>query len=283
MSSSVRRVTSVLTSWYPSGLCPTILRKRLILAGGCSSILLDSIQKMHSLMKTKIAVALDVHTLHDAVRIVNILRSEADAFKVGLQLFMREGPEVVRRLKGIGVQIFLDLKFHDIPNTVARAVAFACSLGADLISVHLCGGVDMLEAAAQSVEGTSTLLVGVSVLTSCDVNTLTATGVLSTVEEQVIRLSSLAVRYLKGGVVASPLEILPLRNFFGNSLQIVTPGIRPTWAPRDDQKRILTPLQAAQLGANWLVIGRPIITASSPLEALLRVRKEIMTGFASKS
>lgn len=141
----------------------------------------------------------------------------------------------------------------------------------------------MLEAAAQSVEGTSTLLVGVSVLTSCDVNTLTATGVLSTVEEQVIRLSSLAVRYLKGGVVASPLEILPLRNFFGNSLQIVTPGIRPTWAPRDDQKRILTPLQAAQLGANWLVIGRPIITASSPLEALLRVRKEIMTGFASKS
>jgi orotidine-5'-phosphate decarboxylase len=238
---------------------------------------------MHSLTKTKIAVALDVHTLHDAVRIVETLRSEADAFKVGLQLFVREGPEIVRRLKAIGVQVFLDLKFHDIPNTVAQAVALACSLGADLITVHLCGGANMLEAAAQSVEGTSTLLVGVSVLTSFDTNTLAVTGVSSTVEEQVIRLAGLAVQYLRGWVVASPLEILPLRNFFGNSLQIVTPGIRPTWASRDDQKRILTPLQAAQLGANWLVIGRPITTASSPLEALLRIKKEITTEFVSQN
>ncbi|ALJ56380.1 Orotidine 5'-phosphate decarboxylase [Candidatus Xiphinematobacter sp. Idaho Grape] len=238
---------------------------------------------MHSLTKTKIVVALDVHTLHDAVRIVEILRSEADAFKVGPQLFVREGPEIVRRLKAIGVQVFLDLKFHDIPNTVAQAVALACSLGADLITVHLCGGADMLEAAAQSVKGTSTLLVGVSVLTSCDANTLAVTGVSSTVEEQVLRLAGLAVQYLGGGVVASPLEILPLRNFFGNSLQIVTPGIRPTWALGDDQKRTLSPLQAAQLGANWLVIGRPITTASSPLEALLRIKKEITTGFVSKT
>ncbi|QQY08234.1 MAG: orotidine-5'-phosphate decarboxylase [Candidatus Xiphinematobacter sp.] len=239
---------------------------------------------MHSLTKTKIAVALDVHTLHDAIRIVEMLRSEADAFKVGLQLFMREGPEAVQRLKAIGVRVFLDLKFHDIPNTVAQAVAFACALGADLITVHLCGGADMLAAAAQSVEGTSTLLVGVSVLTSCDANTLTITGISSTIEEQVIRLASLAVRYLRGGVVASPLEILPLRNFFGNSLQIVTPGIRPTWASgEDDQRRLLTPFQAAQLGADWLVIGRPIITALSPLEALLRIKREIMmVGFASR-
>lgn len=198
------------------------------------------------MVNAKIAVALDVHTLYEAVQVVELLRAEADAFKVGPQLFVREGPEIVRRLKTMGVQVFLDLKLHDIPNTVANAVTFASSLGVDLMTVHLSGGPYMLEAAARSVEGTSTVLLGVSILTSNDTYTLAATGVSSTVEEQTIQLTKLAVRYLKGGVVTSPLEILSLRNYFGHSLQIVTPGIRPYWAASNDQKRVLTPLQAVQ-------------------------------------
>lgn len=229
--------------------------------------------------QAKIAVALDVDTLYEALQIVDTIGSEADAFKVGPQLFMREGSEVVRKLKAIGVQVFLDLKLHDIPNTVAKAVAFACALGVDFMTVHLCGGPDMLEAAAQSVDdGAYTRLVGVSILTSNDIHSLAVTGVAATIEEQTIQLTKLAVQYLNGGVVTSPLEILSLRNYFGHSLQIVTPGIRPSWASNDDQKRILTPLQAVQLGANWLVIGRPILTAVSPLNALITIKKEISTG-----
>ncbi len=229
---------------------------------------------MHRSTKTKIIVALDVDTSSEALRLTESLAEGADAFKVGFQLFLREGPAIVQKLKNCGAKIFLDLKFHDIPNAVLQAVASSCSLGIDLLTVHLSGGPDMLRAAAQGAQGSSVLLLGVSVLTSSDVTTLAATGVHSSVEEQVLRLAALAEKSL-GGIVASPLEISPLKKQFGNSLQIVTPGVRPAWAASNDQKRVLTPAEAAKLGADWLVIGRPITTAKSPLDALLRIKEEL--------
>ncbi len=231
---------------------------------------------MHHPKKAKIIVALDVDSSPKALQLTESLATEADGFKVGLQLFTREGPDIIRKLKTRGAaQIFLDLKFHDIPNTVAQAVAAAASLGVDLLTVHLSGGPEMLQAAAQAAKGSSIVLLGVSVLTSSDVSTLNAIGVHCSVEDQVLRLADLAAKHLSG-IVASPKEIVPLRMQFGESLQIVTPGIRPMWAAHDDQKRILTPLEAAKLGADWLVIGRPITSAPSPLEALHKIKNELL-------
>lgn len=233
---------------------------------------------MHHPKKAKIIVALDVDSSSEALHLTESLATEADAFKVGLQLFTREGPAIIRKLKTrSNAQIFLDLKFHDIPNTVAQAVTAATSLGVDLLTVHLSGGPEMLKAAAQAAKGSSIILLGVSVLTSSDVSTLNAIGVHCSVEDQVLRLAELAAKYL-GGIVASPKEIVPLKKQFGDSLQIVTPGIRPLWAAHDDQKRHLTPLEVAKLGADWLVIGRPITGAPSPLEALHKIKNELLAA-----
>jgi orotidine-5'-phosphate decarboxylase len=235
---------------------------------------------MHQPKKAKIIVALDVDSSTQALQLTEILAADADAFKVGSQLFTREGPDIIRKLKAHGAErIFLDLKFHDIPDTVANAVTAAASLGVDLLTVHLSGGPEMLKAAAQAVKGSSTLLLGVSVLTSSNASTLNAIGIHCSVEDQVLRLADLAAKYL-GGIVASPNEIAPLREQFGESLQIVTPGIRPTWTARNDQKRILTPLEAAKLGADWLVIGRPITGAPSALEALHKIKNELLEATA---
>ncbi|PWU10618.1 MAG: orotidine-5'-phosphate decarboxylase [Verrucomicrobia bacterium] len=230
---------------------------------------------MHQSKKAKIIVALDVDSATEALLLVKSLAAEADAFKVGLQLFTREGPDIIRKLKmGGAARIFLDLKFHDIPNTVAQAVSAAASLGVDLLTVHLSGGPEMLKAAAQAAQRSALVLLGVSVLTSSDVSTLNAVGIHCSVEDQVLRLADLAVKYL-GGIVASPKEISALRKQVGESLQIVTPGVRPAWAAQNDQKRILTPLEASELGADWLVIGRPITGASFPLEALQKIKIEL--------
>jgi len=222
----------------------------------------------------KIIVALDVPSKKEALALVDQLRGQISFFKVGLQLYTASGPEVVREIVRQNANVFLDLKLHDIPNTVASAVAAARELGARMLTVHLSGGRVMLEAAA-AAKTPDLLLLGVSVLTSSDETTLREIGVGSSVEQQVERLSALGINAGVDGIVASPHEIKLLRARFGDKVLIVTPGIRPTWAESEDQKRITTPREALQHGANYLVIGRPITAHKNPREAVQMILQEI--------
>ena len=230
--------------------------------------------------KGKIIVPLDVPGLSDAVRLVRTLAGVTSYYKVGLELFTRCGPDIVKAVRDAAEQpcrIFLDLKLHDIPNTVRHAVRAAAALEIDMLTVHLAGGGAMLRAAAEEAGG-QLLLLGVSVLTSSDVGTLRETGVaVGSVEEQVLRLAALGVESGLRGVVASPLEIGALRARFGHALQIVTPGVRPaaTGAAPDDQRRVLTPRQAVHAGADFLVIGRPITAQPDPRQAAQSIVDEI--------
>ncbi len=212
----------------------------------------------------RIIVALDVKTKTEAMALVSEL-SEAVIFKVGLELFTSEGPELIADLQKLGKKVFLDLKLHDIPNTVAEAVRAGVRHGVSLMTIHASGGADMMAAAvgaaAEESEKRSIprpLLLGVTVLTSLKDAHLTQIGM--------------------DGVVSSPQEIEILRKEIGRSFLIVTPGIRPAWASSDDQKRIMTPGQAFQKGADYLVIGRPITRADSPAEAFVRIIEEL--GYA---
>lgn len=218
-----------------------------------------------NLLKDKLIVALDVPDAASAVALAGATAPWVGQFKVGLELFTKCGPEIVTQLKELGVGIFLDLKFHDIPNTVAGAVRSACSLGVDLLTIHLGGGPDMVAAAARAAEGSATTVLGVTVLTSSDRRTLEAVGVpTAAVEDQVLRLARMGFEHGVGGLVASPLEISLLRQIFGFEFELVTPGIRPPGAEAGDQKRILTPREAVEAGASRLVVGRPITEASDP-------------------
>jgi orotidine-5'-phosphate decarboxylase len=205
---------------------------------------------------------------------VEELAGEIDIFKIGLQLYTAEGPKIVLTVSETGAKIFLDLKFYDIPNTVAGAVAAAGALGVQMLTVHLSGGRAMLEAAVASKTPTLSLL-GVTVLTSADETTLRETGVNSRVGEQVQRLADLGAAGGIDGVIASPHEIKTLRGRFGEKLKIVVPGLRPSWAAPGDQKRFATPREAMCDGADYLVIGRPITAHANPREAVHRILDEI--------
>ncbi|MDQ3199281.1 MAG: orotidine-5'-phosphate decarboxylase, partial [Verrucomicrobiota bacterium] len=185
-------------------------------------------------------------------------------------LYTVAGPEIVRAVRDLGGRIFLDLKLHDIPNTVGRAVESAGSLGVEMFTIHLSGGRTMIEAAVEAAP-TEMLLLGVTVLTSSDESTLRETGVTSSVEEQVMRLAQLGADYGVGGLVASPLELVALRRALGAEIKIVTPGIRPAGAAANDQKRATTPAEALKAGADFLVIGRPITAAPDPRAALEQI------------
>ena len=225
-----------------------------------------------------IIVALDVPDWHMAQDLVSELYPVVDFFKIGMELFTSEGPKVVQAVKAMGGRVFLDLKYHDIPNTVKGAVTAAARLGVDMLTVHASGGVTMLEAAAEAVASLSKppILLGVTVLTSIDEEVLhEELRVRARLEEQVIHLAKMAINSGLQGVVASPLEISSLRRSLGNEAIIVTPGIRPAWEERDDQKRVATPEKALSLGANYLVIGRSITTARDRKAAALRILKEI--------
>lgn len=222
----------------------------------------------------KIIVALDVPSKREALNLVEQLRGQISFFKVGLQLYTAAGSEVVREIVRQDANVFLDLKLHDIPNTVASAVAAASELGARMLTVHLSGGRAMLEAAARAKKP-DLLLLGVSVLTSSDETTLRETGVGSSVEEQVERLATLGINAGVEGIVASPQEIKTLRTRFGNGVLIVTPGIRPSWTESGDQKRVTTAREALQRGADYLVIGRPITAHKNPREAVQKILEEI--------
>lgn len=217
--------------------------------------------------RERIIVALDVPTREEALALVRQLSPHPGLFKVGLQLYTATGPEIVRAVRDLGGRVFLDLKLHDIPNTVARAIESASSLGTEMLTLHLSGGRAMIEAAVRAARQ-EMLLLGVTILTSADDVTLREAGVNSSMQEQVLRLAKLGVESGIVGLIASPHELVALRSAHGAKIKIVTPGIRPTGSPAGDQKRAMTPAEALQAGADFLVIGRPIIAASDPRGAL---------------
>ncbi|HRK33516.1 MAG TPA: orotidine-5'-phosphate decarboxylase, partial [Candidatus Hydrogenedentes bacterium] len=197
-------------------------------------------------------------------------------YKAGLQLFSRNGPLVVESLRAAGKRVFLDLKLHDIPNTVKHAARAAAELGADLITIHACGGAKMIAAAREAVEGTSTRVLAVTVLTSINDDVLQKEiGIMESAAQTVTRFAKLAVENGAHGLVASPHEIEAIRSAVGSGPIIVTPGIRPAWATADDQARFMTPREAALAGANFVVVGRPILKHANPTEAVALVVKEL--------
>jgi orotidine-5'-phosphate decarboxylase len=234
-----------------------------------------------------ILVALDVESAAKAIELADVLRGAVGGFKIGKQLFTAAGPAMVRELTNRGDRVFLDLKFHDIPNTVAGAVQSAIGTGAWMVNVHASGGSAMMKAAAESARNTAgklmqprPLVIAVTVLTSMDDQALAEIGVGRAMVDQVVHLAKLAKAAGLDGVVASPQEITAIRNACGPDFQIVTPGIRPRregsgQAPdqqgKDDQARTLTPAEAMTAGASYLVIGRPITAAPNPREAAERI------------
>jgi len=222
----------------------------------------------------KIIVALDVATKEKALDLVTKLRDQISFFKIGLQLYTGEGPEIARAVLAKGAKVFLDLKLHDIPNTVARAVESAARLGVQMLTVHLSGGSEMIRAAT-AARANNISIVGVTVLTSATEQTLREIGIAGKVDDQVLRLAKLGVEAAIDGVVASPHEIKILRAEFGNKIKIVVPGIRPSGSESDDQKRVMTPREAIDAGTDYLVIGRPIIAHPNPREALAKILNEL--------
>ncbi len=224
--------------------------------------------------KNKIIVALDVATKKEALDLVDQLGEQISFFKVGLQLYTVEGPEIVRAIRATGANVFLDLKLHDIPNTVANAVRSAAGLAVQMLTFHLCGGEEMIRAAV-SAKPRELSLLGVTVLTSVDEQTLRKIGILDKIDDHVLRLAKLGAETGVGGLVASPHELKMLRAQFGTKIKLVVPGVRPTWSEAGDQKRVMTPREAFDAGADYLVIGRPIIAQPRPREALAQILAEI--------
>jgi len=222
----------------------------------------------------KIIVALDVATKEKALDLVEELRDQISFFKIGLQLYTAEGPEIVRAVLSVGAKVWLDIKLHDIPNTVARAVESASNLGAHMLTVHLSGGSQMIRAATAARANNISIL-GVSVLTSATEQTLREIGIANRVDDQVLRLAKLGVEGGIDGVVASPHEIKLLRAEFGNKIKIVVQGIRPSWAEAGDQKRFMTPRAAIAAGADYIGIGRPITADPNPRQALTKILDEL--------
>ncbi len=232
--------------------------------------------------RKKIIFALDVNGIAEIDRFAGLLAGRVGMFKIGKELFTACGLEAVKAVQRHGGGIFLDLKYHDIPNTVARAMIEASRLGVQLVNLHALGGFEMMETAATAVrrefgDGRPRLL-AVTILTSSTNETLRRVGIEHPVEEMVVRLARLAREAGMDGVVASPREIGLIREACGPDFLIVTPGVRPVFAAVDDQKRIMTPAEAVRSGADYLVIGRPIARAEEPAGAVEMIVDEIMGG-----
>ncbi len=223
--------------------------------------------------RDRLIIALDFPNADKAIACAQSLSGEIRHFKIGLQLYTAAGPEIVRAVAETGAKIFLDLKLHDIPSTVAKAVEAAGTLGVAMLTVHLSGGKKMI-AEAMAAAPPGLLLLGVTVLTSSDQTTLWETGVEGGVPEQTLRLAELGGEAGIRGLIASPREIVSLRARLGDQITIITPGIRPTWAAADDQKRFTTPRQAIDNGADYLVIGRPVTAHPDPREAVQKILAE---------
>jgi orotidine-5'-phosphate decarboxylase len=226
-------------------------------------------------MNNKLIIALDVETATEAHRLFSLLGAQAGMFKIGSQLFTAAGPQFVREIVAQGGRVFLDLKFHDIPNTVAAACREAVRLGVSLFNVHAAGGGEMMRRAAEATGETAAreglprpALVAVTVLTSADAGVLAEIGVASALEEQVKMLARLAASSGLDGAVASPHEIAPVRSAVAReNFLLVTPGVRPSTSAHDDQRRVMTPAEAVRAGADYIVVGRAILNAPDPLRA----------------
>ena len=232
--------------------------------------------------KDRLIVALDVDTQEKALGLVEKLKNDIKFFKVGLELFSSCGPEIVDKIRRKGCNVFLDLKLHDIPNTVAKASASITRLRPFMFNVHALGGYDMMKkAAGAAAEEAKNLklerpkILAVTVLTSMDENALKNIGISDTINTQVLKLAKLAKEALLDGVVASPREAKLIRQKLGEDFLIVTPGVRPSWAVSGDQKRLATPKEAIDAGADYIVVGRPVIEAADPNEAVKKILQEI--------
>jgi len=221
-------------------------------------------------MTSPVIVALDFPDERQALALVDRLQPGGCRLKVGKEMFTRLGPVFVERLMNKGFEVFLDLKFHDIPNTVARACAAGADLGVWMMNVHAGGGRRMMEAAREAVDKYQSrpLLIGVTILTSLSAEELTEIGFAGSPEDNVRRLAALAQSSGLDGVVCSPREAAPLRTDLGDDFLLVTPGVRPAGAEVGDQRRVMTPEQAMAAGSSYLVVGRPITGAPDPLAAL---------------
>jgi len=229
----------------------------------------------------RIIIALDLENKDKGLALVGELR-EARVFKVGLELFTAEGPQLVKDIQALGKEVFLDLKLHDIPNTAAEAVRSGVRHGASMMTIHASGGYEMMAKAAEVARSESEkrqtlkpLLLGVTILTSLKNEDLNSIGMVPDTAAQVLRLATLAKKAGMDGVVCSAQEIEIVREGAGPGFLIVTPGIRPAWAAAQDQKRIMTPAQAVEKGADYLVVGRPITQAASPRDAFLKIVEEM--------
>lgn len=227
--------------------------------------------------RESLIVALDVSNASEAHRIVDVVGDSASIFKVGMQLFTAEGPAIIRDLVSSGRRVFLDLKYHDIPNTVASAVGEAARLGVSMLTVHASGGGKMLRAAVEAARKSNPemAILAVTVLTSMDDEDLTKVGVRGKVLDQVLRLGILALTEGCAGVVASAQEASELRSKVGDEFLIVTPGVRPAGVHHGDQARVVTPAQAIAAGASHIVVGRPITASPDPAAAARAILDEM--------
>lgn len=225
-----------------------------------------------------VIVALDFSDADTALALARRLDPRQCRLKIGKELFTRVGPAIVEQVQNLGFEVFLDLKFHDIPNTVAKAVTAAADLGVWMLNVHATGGRNMMLAASEALQqrsGSRPLLVAVTLLTSMDVADLIEVGISATPPQLVQRLAALAQECGLTGVVCSAREAAVLKSMLGTDFLLVTPGIRPASTEQGDQKRVMTPRQAIAAGSDFLVIGRPITAQPDPLEALTRINREL--------
>jgi orotidine-5'-phosphate decarboxylase len=225
--------------------------------------------------RERLIVALDVSSLAAARKIVDAVSDSASIYKIGMQLFTAEGPRAVEEVAAMGKQVFLDLKYHDIPNTVSAAVREAAKLGASMLTVHGAGGSAMLNAAVEAAQGRSLKLLAVTVLTSMDEHDLHEIGVEEDMGDQVFRIASLALHAGCAGIVSSAREVRSLRKKLGSEFLAVTPGVRPAGSDKGDQARIVTPAEAIAAGASHIVVGRPITAAPDPARAAREILDQV--------
>ena len=236
----------------------------------------------HGSMRERLIVALDVGDLGEVKELVKLLASEVGMFKVGKQLFTHAGPQAVRLIQELGSEVFLNLKFHDIPNTVAKAAVEATHLGVKMFNVHASGSLEMMRATAKEARRVchqqnlrKPIMLAVTVLTSLNQDDLKRVGVDGRVADQVVRLALLTKEAGMDGVVASPHEVADIRSACGRRFVIVTPGIRPRDAGRNDQQRVMTPADAIQASVDYIVVGRPILAAKDPVAAARKIIAEM--------
>lgn len=233
-------------------------------------------------MRERLVIALDLDSLDEAQNLVRLLSEDVGMFKVGKQLFTHAGPQAVRLIQELGGEIFLDLKFHDIPNTVAKAAIEATRMGVKMFNVHASGSLEMMRLTVKEVERVcrqekrrKPIMLAVTVLTSLSQDDLKRVGVDGKVEDQVVRLALLTKEAGMDGVVASPHEVADIRKACGRRFVIVTPGIRPADATRNDQQRVMTPAGAIRAGVDYIVVGRPILEANNPVNAARAIVAEM--------